>query len=504
MPHNFEVIVVGGGPVGATALAMLGHAGISSIGIERETEPWPFARAVHVDGEILRLLQSIGLAEAFLAHCRPMCDFRMVNQDDDTLISHATGKLSDQAWHDQVLFHQPNVEPVLRAAIERLPSVELRVGTSMVEFAQDADAVNCVVEGADGSRETITARWLIACDGATSSIRHSLGVQTEKLGSDDPWLIVDGILRGSEGVPGDMVFIGHHTRPAMWVRLPGERVRMEFKVMPGDDPEELITPEGVQRLSNGVLTTENFTPDRVAIYTFRARLAERWTVGNIFLAGDAAHLAPPLFGQGLCAGMRDIANLVWKLRLVQRGIAEPSLLESYEPERKEHARYWVTQAANMAHLLQTTDPAVAAGRDEHIRANPTESLPPRPPLGPGLHDGANDARAGLLSVQPTLQDGSKLDDLVGQRFLVAATPEVLAGLSPAITARISASSEVVVLSDPALVGSVLSSVQAQAICVRPDRYVFGAADDSAGLEALLAKVPTLPPTPAPPAATAAV
>lgn len=496
MPQNYEVIVIGGGPVGATALAMLGHAGLSAVGIERETEPWPFARAVHFEGEILRLLQSIGLGDKVFEHCRPMCNFRIVNQADETLISHATGQLGSQGWHDQVLFHQPDIEPVLRAEIERLPSVEFRTGTTMVELSQDDDGVRCVVQGPDGSTEAITARWLIACDGATSSIRRGLGIQTEKLGSDDPWLIVDGILRDSDGVPGDMVFIGHYTRPALWVRLPGDRVRMEFKVMPEDDPEEIITPEAIERISNGILSVENFTPDRVAIYTFRARLAEQWRVGNVFLAGDAAHLAPPLFGQGLCAGMRDVSNLIWKLRLVARGLADDSLLDTYESERKEHARYWVSQAANMAQLVQTTDPQVAEGRDAHIRANPTESLPPRPPLGPGLHDGANDARAGMLSMQPTLDDGRRLDDLVGHRFLVAATPDLLTGLSPEMAALIEASSEVVALSDPS-VAELLSAEGAQAVCVRPDRYVLGVANDAAALEALLKTVPTLAATSAP-------
>lgn len=496
MAHDYEVIVIGGGPVGATALTMLGHAGISAVGIERETEPWPFARAVHFEGEILRLLQSIGLADKVYAHCRPMCDFRIVNQADETLITHATGQLGSQGWHDQVLFHQPNIEPVLRAEIERQPSVELRVGAEMLEFSQDTDGVSCVIRSPDGVTEMITARWLLACDGATSSIRRQLDVQTEQLGSDDPWLIVDGILHDSEGIPGDMVFIGHYTRPALWVRLPGERVRMEFKVLPGDDPDEIVTPESIARLSNGVLNVDKFVPDRVAIYTFRARLAEQWRIGNIFLAGDAAHLAPPLFGQGLCAGMRDIANLVWKLRLVARGLADDSLLDTYESERKEHARYWVSQAANMAGLIQTTDPKVAKGRDDHIRANPTESMPPRPSLGPGLHDGGRDKRAGMLSEQPTLADGRRLDDLVGHRFLVASTPELLAGLTPEMTARLAASTEVATLSDPAVVGTLLASAGPNAVCVRPDRYLMGVADEAAALEALLNQVPTLTPTPA--------
>lgn len=373
MSHKYEVIVIGGGPVGATALATLGHAGISAIGIERETEPWASARAVHFDGETQRLLQTLGLADDVVAHSRPMCDFRFLNEENEPLLAKALGQLGPQAWHDNIVFHQPNIEPILRAEVDRLPGVELRVGTTLLDFEQDTDGVHCRVQNPDGTVETIEARWMLACDGATSTVRHQLGLRTENLGSDDPWLIVDGVLRGSEGIPGDMVYLGHYTRPAMWLRLPGDRVRMEFKVMPGDNPEEIVTPQGVERVSRGVLSTEHFTPDRVAIYTFRARLTEKWRVGSVFLAGDAAHQAPPLYGQGLCAGMRDVANLIWKMRLVSRGAADESLLDTYETERRAHAKYWVESAANMARLLQTTDPEVAAG------ATSTSAPTRRPP-----------------------------------------------------------------------------------------------------------------------------
>ena len=495
MTHTYDAIVIGGGPVGATALALLGQAGITAVGIERETEPWPYARAVHFDGEIMRLLQTLGLADDVFVQCRPMVQYRFVNEAGETLIAAELGQFGAQAWHDNVVFHQPTIEPIVRAEVDGLPGIELRVGTTMLDFEQDAGGVHCRVENPDGSTETIGARWLLACDGASSTVRRQLGVKTENLGSDDPWLIVDGMLRDAPGIPGDMVMIGHYTRPALWIRLSGDRVRMEFKVMPGDDPAEIATAEGVERISHGVLSTEHFTADRVAVYTFRARLAEKWRVRNVFLAGDAAHQAPPLFGQGLCAGMRDVANLVWKLRLVSRGLADESLLDTYESERRPHAKYWVEAASKMATLIQTTDPDIAAGRDAHIRQNPTSSLPPPAPLGPGLHEGPGDERAGMLSVQPRLADGRRLDDLVGRRFLVAARQDLLEGLSADVATQIAGSEEVVVISDPDVIGELLASVHTDAVCVRPDRYILGVADNAAALRELLKKVPVLTPVP---------
>ncbi|MGW0948018.1 bifunctional 3-(3-hydroxy-phenyl)propionate/3-hydroxycinnamic acid hydroxylase [Streptomyces sp. NPDC002623] len=488
MPIDCEVVVVGGGPVGVLALALLGHAGIRAIGVEREPEMWSQARAVHFDGETMRSLQAIGLADEVAARSKPMRDFRMENEAGETLFTQPTGQWGSQAWHDEVLFHQPEIDALLRAEVTRLPGVELRCGVTLVGIEEDGDGVHCHVRTQDGADEVLTSRWVVACDGAQSTVRHALDVACENLGTDDPWLVVDGHLSGAAAIEGDMVFLGRHTRPGLWVDLPGDVVRMEFKLMPGDDREEIVTDEAIARISHGVLTPEAFRPERKAIYTFRARVATTWRVGNVFLAGDAAHQAPPLFGQGLCAGLRDVTNLVWKLRLVSLGKAPAGLLDTYESERRPHARYWVEKAATMAHLVQTTDPDTAAQRDAYIRANPAAAHPDAPSLGPGAHAGTGPA--GQLSMQSVLPDGRRLDDLVGRRFLLAADPELLENLSPSIRHRIKSDAEIVVLTSREETDELLASVQASAIIVRPDRYVLGTAHDGATLESLLEVLPT--------------
>ncbi|MEV4239152.1 MULTISPECIES: bifunctional 3-(3-hydroxy-phenyl)propionate/3-hydroxycinnamic acid hydroxylase [unclassified Nocardia] len=491
MSYHYEVAVVGCGPVGAIALAMLGRAGISAIGIEREATTWPHARAVHFDGETLRTLQALGIGELACALCEPMTEFRMENEAGELLFELPTGQFGPQAWHDDLMFHQPDMETLVRGELERYPNVRLCSGVTLLDFTQDIDGVRCRVENANGTTEFISVRWVIACDGANSQVRRQLGIETEKLGSDDPWLVVDGLLRDSPGLPGTMAFLGHHSRPGLWVRLPGERVRMEFKVMPDDDLEEIVTRPAIERISRGVLPVADFEPDRIAVYTFRARVAEQWRVGNVFLAGDAAHQAPPLFGQGLCAGMRDVTNLVWKLKAVARGTAAPELLDTYQSERLPHARYWVEKAATMAHLVQTTDPATAAGRDAHIRSHPQDVYPPLPALGPGLHTGPGDPNAGHLSQQPMLADGTRLDDIVGVRFLLATTAEIFAGLPENTRIEVETNPEIVVLTGTEQVAELLASVDSKAIVVRPDRYVLGTADTAARLAELLTIIPAL-------------
>ncbi|WP_290658075.1 bifunctional 3-(3-hydroxy-phenyl)propionate/3-hydroxycinnamic acid hydroxylase [Kocuria sp.] len=488
-PFDVDVVVVGGGPVGVAALAMLGQVGLTAVGLERDTEMWPTARAVHFDGEAFRALQALGVADALADATLPMSSMHIQNEDGEVLVSVPTGRFGTQAWHDDLTFHQPDVERVLRDVVDDTPGVELRCGVTVTRVANVADGVEVSTVDADGSTTTLRARWVIAADGARSSIRHAIGGTAEKFGHDAQWVVVDGHLVDSEGYEDDMIFLCHHTRPAMWIRRPGTRVRMEFMLLDGDDPEEIVTPAAIERISRGILPQATFTAERQALYTFRGRIAERWRDGNIFLAGDAAHLAPPCFGQGLCAGIRDVANLVWKLDLVKRGAAAPALLDSYETERKPHARFWVEQAVTAAGFLQTTDPGVARQRDAYIRANPLAAAPVSPPLGPGLHEGDRDDRAGRLSVQPLLKDGVRLDDMVGLHFVVAVPSALYTDLDPVLRTQLESSGDVVVLLDPAKIDPILDGAGARAVVIRPDRYILGAADSAQDLGRLIRMIP---------------
>lgn len=489
-PFDVDVVVVGGGPVGVTALAMLGQVGLTAVGLEREVEMWPTARAVHFDGEAFRALQSLGAVDALEGATLPMSSMHIENEAGEILVSVPTGQLGTQGWHDDLTFHQPDVERVLREVVGKTPGVELRCGITATNVRNVDEGAEVTTEAADGTVSTIRARWVIAADGGRSSIRKNIiGGTPEIHGQDAEWVVVDGHLNDSPGYEDDMIFLCHHTRPAMWIRLPGTRVRMEFMVLDGDDPLEIVTPTAIERISRGILPASSFTAERQALYTFRGRIAERWRDGNIFLVGDAAHLAPPCFGQGLCAGIRDVANLVWKLDMVKRKAADPLLLDTYESERKPHARFWVEQAVTAAGFLQTLDPEVAQQRDEFIRANPLSAAPVSPALGPGLHQGDRDERAGGLSVQPVLDDGVRLDDMVGTHFVVAASRELYMDLDVTIRTRLESSGDVVVLLDPEKIDPILQGAQATAVVIRPDRYILGAADSTADLEGLIEMIP---------------
>lgn len=490
MSIDADVIVIGGGPVGTTALALLGRAGLKAIGLERDTEMWPTARAVHFDGETMRTLQSLGVAEEFRKVTIPMKDVDVVNEADEVLVHAPTDLLGNQAWNDHISFHQPDIEALLRKVIETTPGIELRCGVTATGFTSTGGGVEVTTVDASGTEQVLRARWLIGADGARSEVRRALGIETDKYGEDAPWLVVDGQLVGAPGYATDMIQFARYSRPALWLRLPGDRVRMEFMLVPGDNPEEIVTPQAVERISRGILPADKFTADRQAIYTFRGRIAQRWREGNVFLAGDAAHQAPPLFGQGLCAGIRDVVNLVWKMALVAAGSAEDSLLDTYESERKPHATFWVESAADQAVVIQTLDPSVAAGRDEFIRKNPEKSaVQVSPALGPGLHEGDRDERAGKLGIQPILADGTRLDDMVGSHFLVAADRALYEQLPPALKRALDEDADTVTLLDPLKIDQILDAANARVVVMRPDHYILGVGDTAADLERLVLQIP---------------
>ena len=482
-----QVIVVGGGPVGETLLALLGHHGVTAIGLEKELDVWPKPRAVHFDGETLRTLQSMGLGDAVFGQSEPMRNYKMVNEAGEVLLAFPTGYPGPEGWLSDIMFHQPDVDGILRNSLTNLEGITLLGGHEVTEITQTADTVTAKTIDAAGNEREYTADYLVGADGAHSFVRHTLGLKFDELGPNNPWLVVDGTFLEEPEIEDSMLFFGHHSRPRLWAALPGMRRRMEFKVLPTDDRDQVGTPEWIARESDNVMRPDNFAPERTAVYTFRSCLVDAWRRGRIFLAGDAAHLLPPLFGQGLCSGIRDAANLSWKLALVLRG-ADESMLDTYESERKAHARAWVEAATRMSDTLQTTDERVAAGRDQFLRDHPEAAVATPPPLGPGFHSGGH--LGGQRAVQPSVPEG-RFDDRIGDRFLLAGRAELLGstahGLYEALTDDV-----VLVLdeNDPG-VEELLAKSGADAVLIRPDRYVYGTASTAEELAVLIEPVAAL-------------
>jgi 3-(3-hydroxy-phenyl)propionate hydroxylase len=500
-----EVVVVGGGPVGALLAGLLGRDGLCTLLFEREREIHPLPRAVHFDHEIARILQSVGLPPDGLPDTAPIegCEFWSAGRELLFRLPLEQG-VTDQGWRRDTMFHQPALEAALRDAAARQGSVSLRLGHEVTELEEQGDHVALGVrDRASGATRRVRARFVVGCDGAGSFVRKRAGLPLDDLAFDEPWLVVDA--RTSKppaelGLPVPLVQLCDPARPVTFVPVAGPWIRWEFMLLPGETREEMLRPERVAELISAWTDPRHVEVVRTAVYDFHALVAKRWGTRRIFLAGDAAHQTPPFLGQGLCAGLRDAANLAWKLRLVLRGAASEAILASYQSEREPHVRALIGVAIAMGRIICTLDPAVAATRDAQFLARSERAIPvpPLPRLGPGLFQPGSPA-AGSLGLQARVRgrDGrpALLDDALGPGFALlarapAAAADGEAALSTAARRVLGSISGHLVAIEPAFdvdgaYAAWLDRLGCDAALVRPDHVVFGTASGPDAASALL-------------------
>ena len=289
-------------------------------------------------------------------------------------------------------------------------SVKVELGTEFVGLAQSDTGVRLELLGDDGGRRSVTADYVIACDGASSEVREQVGIALEDLVFDEPWLVVD-VLVNEEALgklPQTAAQYCDPARPTTFIIGPRNHRRWEIMLLPGEDPQEAQEPERVWQLLSQWLTPDEATLWRAASYRFHALVASEWRRGRVFLAGDAAHQQPPFIGQGMCQGLRDSANLVWKLDQVLQGHSSEALLDSYGEERGDHVRELTTRIKAIGQVICERDPQAARERDLRILAEgggEARTITRQeivPPLRKGLFASAEESARGTLFPQPRI------------------------------------------------------------------------------------------------------
>ncbi|MBP6900015.1 MAG: bifunctional 3-(3-hydroxy-phenyl)propionate/3-hydroxycinnamic acid hydroxylase [Burkholderiaceae bacterium] len=499
-PSPVDVAIIGAGPAGVTLGNLLGARGLRTAIYERDADIFPLPRAIHFDGEVMRVFETLGLRAQVEAISRPgLKGMHFVNAAGETLMiragSSASGERGPQGCANNHYFHQPELEAVLRAGLQRFPSVSLHLRHEVSEVQPLPDGFGggaelAVSNLACGITTRVRARFVVGCDGARSLVRRLLATPMTDLGLHQPWLVFDVLLR--EDVPGLPDHTVQHcdpARPMTYCNVNGRRRRWEIMLMPGDDPAEMVRPERIWALVARWVTPAQATIERAAIYTFHSLIAQQWRRGPLLLAGDAAHQTPPFLGQGMCAAIRDVANLAWKLAAVCRGRAEDALLDSYGAERGPHVHAFIELAVRLGAVIQTTDPEAARARDARLLAGSPEIFEfPAPGLGPGVWLGAA-GPAGQVAPQPLLDDGRGLDAAIGDRWAVIATPALLDAVGESMRAWWQWHDVAVLPATDRAVASWLQQQGTQAVLLRPDRYVAGLAGDAETLAGLTRSLP---------------
>jgi len=366
------VIVVGAGPIGCTAALLLADSGIPVTLLERYLQPHPLPRAVHLDDEVARTLDRIGVSEGFLARSRPGSGLRLLDASHRVMAEFSRDHEPGMHGFPQAnMFHQPDLEELLFARVGQHPLIDFRRGAEVIGLDDDdapgpltADPVRVHARIGEDP-QTFTGRVVLGCDGANSTIRQLAGITMEDLGFTERWLVVDIQVENDLNTWDGVEQICDPARAATFMQVTGDRYRWEFRLLDGEDEAGLITPVALGRLLQpwtGRDDLDGMEIIRSATYTFRARLASRFQAGRVFLLGDAAHLTPPFIGQGLAAGLRDADNLAWKLAHVLSGRAGADLLASYETERRPHAEALIKKAVRVGWAMTGGQDRAAAVR----------------------------------------------------------------------------------------------------------------------------------------------
>lgn len=520
-PVDADVLVVGYGPVGQVLSLLLARHGWRVIVAEQQPSAFPMPRAVTFDGHAARIIAAAGAADVITSIGEPSADYVVENGAGLELLRVPLRSMGRHGWPDSTSMYQPDLEAALAAHGARQPNLRVLRGHRVIGVAEQDQRVEVVTEAGPVTPQPhrFLARWVVGCDGANSFVRAHLGTTVSDLGFCVDWMACDVSPFRPEAFPPANLQVADPLGPRVAVSAGHGHRRWEFMRRPDEPPAEFCTVASAwQRLALFGVTPENSRLDRHAVYTVRARCADRWRSGRVLIAGDAAHQMPPFAGQGLCSGIKDAANLAWKLDMVLGGRQDAALLDSYERERKPNATAAIRLSLWLGNLICLVDQAAAAARDAGLHRSAGRSRGAGPDAADHLDDGivyrgATGGPAAFAgTIFPQAQVGCEgrtgwFDEMAGLGFVLLAREDPAALLARdlrsflhglgtqfiqvlPVEGRAAPREGRAFTDDDGVYLPWLEAMRALAVLVRPDFYLYGIGRDRTGLAALVAGLRT--------------
>jgi len=409
---KYDVAIVGFGPTGGTLANLLALQGFSILIIEKEKSFYPLPRAVHFDDEIMRVFQTIGITDKFLKHTIINKGTKFVNSKNRVVLDWPRPRsITENGWYPSYRFHQPDLERKLRRRLKDFKKVSVMQNTKVNSLKEEKNSVKLCIENINNNKiSEITAKYIIGCDGARSTIRKQIKAKFQNLGFTQKWAVVDLILKkNKKELPDRTIQYSNSKRPATYCRNVGKRRRWEFAINNNESEKKVLSNSYIWNFLKPWLKPSEALMERKTIYTFQSAISKKWKKGRVFLAGDAAHLMPPFMGQGMCAGVRDASNLAWKIAYCLKNNHSEKLLNTYQSERYSNVIEYIKTTVKMGEFVNAVGTSNITGEVSSTPNGQKSMKSIKPKLGKGLGK-INDKNRGKIFPQFKLKNGKSLDN----------------------------------------------------------------------------------------------
>jgi len=463
---EYDVTIVGLGPTGGTLANLIALNGFSVLILEREKSFYPLPRAVHFDDEIMRVFQTIGITDDFLKYTIINKGTKFVNSKGKVILDWPRPrKVTENGWYPSYRFNQPDLERQLRKNLKNYKKVSIRQNSEVKKIKNFKDHVKIIFKDSNDKKlHKFKSKYVVGCDGANSITRKQIRTKMDNLGFTQKWAVVDLILkRNKNNLPDRTIQYSNPKQPATYCRNVGKRRRWEFAIKNNLNEKKVLSDKYIWNfLKPWVKKTEAYL-ERKTIYTFESAISRKWKKGRIFIAGDAAHLMPPFMGQGMCAGIRDVSNLAWKISKCLRGKYDEKLLNTYHSERFTNVKEYIETTMRMGEFVNAVE-SIKITENISSSDDGTKSMQSiKPKLGQGLGK-INDKNRGKIFPQFKTKNGNSLDEKFSKKTILLFSPQI----KKKFLKKLNSTSSRNFLG----LSNFFKKSNLKAIIVRPDRFVL--------------------------------